>query len=100
MIKNKFKKQLSELKKFEAQTILVLQYKKRNYFKIFHLCAKLIASNSDTDEAFKFMYYQSIMTKIKNCASEDWIVLDVFIKHSIKIFKCQYSKNKQYKKWR
>ena len=27
--------------------------------------------------------YQRIMTKIKNYASEDWIVLDVIVKHSI-----------------
>ena len=32
--------------------------------------------------------YQSIMTKIKNYADRDWIVLDVIIKHSIKIFEC------------
>ena len=30
--------------------------------------------------------HQSIMTERKNCASEDWIVLDVIIKHSIRIF--------------
>ena len=32
--------------------------------------------------------YQSIITKIKRYASEDWIVLDVIVKHSIKIFEC------------
>ena len=32
--------------------------------------------------------HQNIMAKIKEFASEDWIVLDVIIKHSIKIFKC------------
>ena len=32
--------------------------------------------------------YQSIMTKTKNYASENWIVLDVIIKHSIKVFQC------------
>ena len=32
--------------------------------------------------------HQSIKAKIKNYASEDWIVLDVIIKHSIKIFAC------------
>ena len=49
--------------------------------------SKLIASDSDTDEAFKSMY-QSIMAKIKNYASEDCIVLDVFIKRTIKSFDC------------
>ena len=34
--------------------------------------------------------HQSLMVKIENYASEDWIVLDVTIKHSIKIFACQY----------
>ena len=42
-------------KKVKVQTVLVLYYKKRNYFKIFHSSAKLIASDSDTDEAFKSM---------------------------------------------
>ena len=87
MIKNKLKELLSELKKFKVQTILVLDYKKRNDRKIFHSSAKLIASDSDIDEAFKSMH-QSIMTKIKNYACKDWIVLDVIIKHSIKIFEC------------
>ena len=32
--------------------------------------------------------HQSIMTKIKNYASEDCIVLDVIIKDSDKIFEC------------
>ena len=30
--------------------------------------------------------HQSIMTKIKNSASEDWIVTEKIVKHSIKIF--------------
>ena len=61
---------LSELKKLQGQAILVLEYKKRNLGKIFHSCPKLIASNSDIDEAFKSMH-QSIMTKIQNYACED-----------------------------
>ena len=32
--------------------------------------------------------HQSIMTKIKKYAGKDWIVLDVIIKHKIKIFEC------------
>ena len=32
--------------------------------------------------------HKSIMTKIKNSASEDWIVIARNEKHSIKIFKC------------
>ena len=87
MIKNEFKKLLSELRKFIVQIIFVWDYKKRNDRKIFHSSAKLIASDSNIDEAFKSMR-QSIMTKIKNYASEDWVVLDVIIKHSIKIFTC------------
>ena len=57
------KKRLSELKKFKVQSILFLQYKKRNDHKIFHSSAKLIANDSDIDEAFKSIY-ESIITKI------------------------------------
>ena len=56
--------------KFKVQVILVLDYKKRNDRKILHSSTKLIASDSDIDEAFKSMQ-QSIMRKIKNEASED-----------------------------
>ena len=76
---------LNELKKFKIQTILVLDYKKRNNHQIFHSSAKLIASDSDIDETFKLMH-QSIITQTKNYPSEDFIVLDVIIKHSIRIF--------------
>ena len=69
MIKNKLKE---------------LEYKKINDCKIFYSCTKLIASDSDTDEAFQ-SFHQSIMTKTKNYAFKDWIVLDVIIKKSIKI---------------
>ena len=83
IIKNKLKELFSALKKLKIQSILVLQYKKRNDKKIFHSSAKLTASDSDTDQAFKFMH-QSIMTKIKYSSSEDWVVK---VKH-IKIFEC------------
>ena len=58
---------------------------KINDRKIFHSSAKLIANDSDT---YKASMHQSIMTKIKNYACEDCIVLDVNIKHSNKIFEC------------
>ena len=87
MIKNMPKELLSESKKFQVQTILVLDNKKKNDRKIFYSNAKLIACDSDIDESFKFMH-QSIMTKIKNYFCKDWIVLDVIIKHHIKIFEC------------
>ena len=64
MIKNKLKEFLSVLKRFEVQAVFVLDYKKKNDCKIFHSNAKLIASDSDIDQAFKSMY-QSIMIKIK-----------------------------------
>ena len=44
MMNSKLKELLSEIKKFKVQAILVLEYKKRNDCKIFHLSAKLIAS--------------------------------------------------------
>ena len=85
MTKNKLKEFLNELKKFKVQAILVLDYKKRDNCKIFCSSAKLIANNSDIDAAFKSVH-QSIMTQIKHFASNDWIVLDIIIKHSIRIF--------------
>ena len=87
VIQNKLKELLSELKKFKVQVILVLDHKRRNDCKLFHSSGKLIASDSDIDEAFKSMH-QSIMKKLKNNACKDWIVVDVIIKHSINIFKC------------
>ena len=84
MIKNKLKELLSDLKKFKIQTILVLDYKKRNDHDIL---PKLIASDSDIDDAFDSRH-PSIIIKIKNDVCEDWIVLDTIIKHSIKIFEC------------
>ena len=69
MIKNKLKELLSEFKKFKAQTMLVLEYKRRNDRKIFHLSAKLIGSDSDIDEIF-ISIHQSIMTKVDNSASK------------------------------
>ena len=84
VIKNRLRGLLGELKKFKVQTVLVLDYNKRNDRQIFHSRTKLISSDLDIDEAFKSMH-QSIMTKIKNYASEDCIVLDVVINYSIKI---------------
>ena len=75
IIKNNLKELLADLKKFKVQTILALEYNKRNDHKIFHLSAKLIASDSDIEEAFESVH-QSIITKIENYASEDWIALD------------------------
>ena len=74
IIKNNLKELLADLK-FKVQTILVLEYNKRSDHKIFHSSAKLIASDSDIEEAFESMH-QSIITKIKNYAKEDWIALD------------------------
>ena len=93
MIKNKLKQLTNEPKKFKVQAILVLDCKKRNNRKIFHSCTKLTASDSDIDKAFISMH-QSIMTKIKNYAYKDWIVLDVVIKHRIMIFECYYKEIK------
>ena len=87
-MKNKLKGLLSASKKFKVQSILVLEYQKRNDHKIFHSSTKLTADDSDIDEAFKSMH-QSIITKIKNSASKDWVV-ETIVKHSIKIFECQY----------
>ena len=88
MIENELKELLRKLKKFKLQAILVLEYnQKKKNCKIFHSCTRLIARDSDIDEAFKSMY-QSIMTKIENYACKNWIVLDIIIKHRINIFGC------------
>ena len=75
------------MKEFKIQTKLVLNYKKWYDGKIFHTRAKLIASDSDINEAFKSMH-QSIITKIKNYTSKNYIVLDAIVRHSVKIFEC------------
>ena len=92
MIKHKLKELLSELIKLKVQTILVLEYQKKNNCKIVHMNNKLF---SDIDEAFISMH-QSIVTKLRNYASEDWTVLDVITKPSIKISECA-SKNEDNK---
>ena len=86
MIKNRLKELLSELKRFKVQSILAIEYKERNDYKIFHSNAKAIASDSVIDKAFKSLH-QSIMTKIKNFDSEVWVV-EKILKHSIMIFEC------------
>ena len=93
MIKNKLKELLSELKLFKLQSLLNLEYKEKNDRKIFHLGVKLIASYSNIDEAFKSMH-QRIITKIKNYASEGWVVIKIIVKHSIKILSVSISIDK------
>ena len=46
-----------------------------------HSINKIIASDSDIDEAIKALWQ-----KWNKYTSENWIVLDVILKHSIKIF--------------
>ena len=84
---------LSELKKFKAETVLILNYSKRNDRQIFHSSTKLIASDLDIDKAFKFIH-QSIMTKLKYYESEDWIALDGITFYSVRIFECLYMEKK------
>ena len=86
LIKNKLKGLLSELKKFKVQTVLALDYKKKNDSQIFYSYTKLIDSDLDVDEAFKSMH-QSLI-KIKNYVCKDYSVLDAIIKHNIKISEC------------
>ena len=84
MIKSKLKELLSEFKKFKVQSILVLECTKRNDRKVFDSSVQRIANDSDIDETFKSMH-QTIMTKIKKYASEDWFVIETIVNHSIKI---------------
>ena len=53
----------------------------------------MITSDSEIDGGFKSMH-QICMAKIKNYACKTWIVLDVIIKHSIKVFRCYYEEKK------
>ena len=53
---NKLKKLLSQLKQFKVQPLSFLQYKTRNYCKIFQSSAKLIANDSDIEETFESMH--------------------------------------------
>ena len=69
MIKNKVKELLNKLNKFKVETILALEYKNGNDDNIFHASDKLIAGDSDIDEAFKSMD-KSIMKTMKKYASE------------------------------
>ena len=52
IIKNKFKQFLSELKKFKVQTILSLDYKKKNDCKTLYSFTKLIACHSGINKGF------------------------------------------------
>ena len=87
MIKNKLKEFLRKLEKFKVQTMLVWEYRKRNDCKIFHYSTKVFASDSDIEEAFKSIH-QSIMIRIKNSASNDWIDTETILKHYYGIWTC------------
>ena len=63
---NQIKVLLTVLKKFKVQKTQVMKYEGRNDYHAFHSSARLIASDSDFEEAFKSMH-QSIMTKKKLC---------------------------------
>ena len=75
------------MEKIKVQLVLVLQYKKVNDCNGFHSSVKLIASDSDIDEAFESLH-QSIMIKIKKSVSEDRVVTEIITRHGIKIFEC------------
>ena len=84
---------------FEVQTILVLDCKKRNDREIFHSSTKAYASHSDIDEVFKSKH-QRIMTKMKNYAWKDWIVLNVIIYTVLKCLRVSISRINNRKRWR
>ena len=54
--------------------------------KVFYQSVKLIFNEPDIDKAFKSMH-QTVMTKIKLCVSEDWIVKTI-AENDVKIFGC------------
>ena len=53
---------------------------------IFHPSVKLIVNDPDIDKAFGSMY-QTVMTKMKNSVSKNWVVKTI-VEHRIKIFQC------------
>ena len=55
-IEKKLKQILSKFKKFKVQTVLILGFKKRNDYKIFHSCTKLVPSDLDIDKSFISMH--------------------------------------------
>ena len=65
------------MKKFKVLTKLVGEYKKiddhESLRKIFLSAVKLIVNGLDNDKVFGLMH-QSVMTKIRNYVSKDWIV--------------------------
>ena len=64
VLKKKLKDLIDKLKKFKAQTILVLEYKKiydhKPTLKSFYSNAKLIVNHSDIDEGFRSMRQSSM----------------------------------------
>ena len=52
------------------------------------MIAKIIVNDSDIGRALRSMN-QSIITRIKNFASENWIVKAI-VEHDTKIFECYY----------
>ena len=82
VIKNKFKKLLSELKKFKVKTVLVLEMIVKSSIQVLNLLLVIQTLVNILIHASE--HYE----KNKNYASEDWNVLDVISKHSIKIFEC------------
>ena len=66
IIKSKLKYLLSELKKFKAQLILVLEFKERNYHKICHSSAKLTASDADIESIHQTSWekYKILLVKL------------------------------------
>ena len=79
---------------FKFHPILVLLYEEKDYHKsmqkIFHSHGNLIASDSYIDRPFTSMH-QKYYDENKKFAAKDW-VFEAIVKHSIKIFECQYRK--------
>ena len=65
---------VDELKKFNVQSVLVLEYKKigdhKAMHKTFHSSTKLITNDLDINKAFVSMHL-NVMTKVKNFVSEN-----------------------------
>ena len=74
---------LGELKKFKALPMLFVEYKKTNDHKTMY------KGFQSSEKIFLIIktFIQSVMTKIKNSVSEDWIVKTI-VENGLNIFSC------------
>ena len=84
IIENKLKELLNELKKLKVQTILVLHSKKKMIVECsIQMLSLLLVSQTLIKHLNPCI--KTLWQKLKNYVCENWMVLDVIIKKSIKM---------------